>query len=147
MVGAGESLFAGRLDLRNALEEMVEFARECLPAFAVDGDGAPGDVRIGDVEAALGGTRGDVGADLLDRGLDRGVLDDRRELAPGGVGDPGPTGGAVVVLDGPASGLALDELQKPERLQAPDVVADDAEGGVELGGQLARARRAVRRPT
>ena len=47
------------------------------------------------------------------------------------------------MLHGAAAGLSLDELEEAEGLQSPDVVADHAEGGIELARQLAWAGRST----
>ena len=79
----------------------------------------------------------DVGADLLQRPLDRGSLDHRRGRAPNLVGDPRAGARRVVVLDRAATGNALHRLDEAKRNQAPDVIADHAERSVEFRRELA----------
>src|SRR5918997_4745143 len=131
------------LDLLRLGHHGLQRALQPLPALCVEPEGGAGHVRVRAVEAACRVRAPGVLVDLQERGVDFGLLGDRRGMRPLVDRHPRPLAGPVVALGGAADlGLAL-ELDQAEAVERAHVVGHHADVGAQQAGQLERARRAL----
>ena len=143
MVAGGDALGALALDLVGAIEQLLGGGGELGESPLIEDHPPPADVRVATIEPAGCCRRADVTHRLVERGADHRVLDDLGHLGPGLVGDPYSADRPVVVLDRTPALARMRELQQTNPLEHPYVVADVAQGGGDLLGNFAGARRPI----
>jgi hypothetical protein len=100
-------------------------------------------VGVGAVKATERRRLVDRSRDVPERRADHRVLDDRGSVGPDAVADLRDSERLIVVLDRPAPGRLLDELDQPELGERADVIAHGSQRRPQFVGQLARTGPAL----
>src|SRR4051812_7239607 len=120
--------------------QLAHRLRHLAPALRVERHRLAAEARVLVVEPA-GRSGGSCLVDgLLERHRDHRSLHDTRDLRPRAVAHLGPSARLVVVLDRPAPGAPLHELDETEVGQRAHVIADVSERSVQLRREIAGAR-------
>ena len=119
--------------------ELVEGVGEFGAGGGIEPHDGTDEAQIGAVEGVVTESLGSLNAHLLEPGPGQGVPGTGGQVGPELVGQVRGPGGRIQVLGGAATLSGLDELDELGGGELTHVVADRAEGLVELVGELAGA--------